>query len=225
MASTSPSSDGNSQPGAELPDLPATGPLQALANAGWQIRLTTGLAAIALGVVIFAWPRETLQVVGVLFGVYLLLTGVFELASAFGAHIPRHLRALHFLTGALSVLLGLLCLRGTLESILLLALWIGFSWLLRGVMTTATAASSDAMPARGWMLFSGIIGMLAGIVLIVSPFTSIAALTLVTGVMAVVLGVIEVFHAIRLRVEIGRLPTGTHAKRRPVLGSRPHPQH
>jgi uncharacterized membrane protein HdeD (DUF308 family) len=195
-----------------------------LANLGWQILLTTGLAAIALGVVVLVWPEETLRVVGVLFGVYLLVIGVFQLAAAFGTHVPGHLRALHFLTGALSVLLGLICFRGTLQSLLLLALWIGFSWLLRGIMVTATAASAEAMPARGWMLFSGIIGTLAGIVLIVSPFTSIAALTLVTGIMAIVLGVVEVFHAVRMRVEVGRLAPGA-AERRPLFRSHPHPQH
>ena len=54
-----------------------------------------------------------------LFGIYLLVTGVFQLAAAFGTHVPGHLRALHFITGALSVVLGLICFRGTLESILL----------------------------------------------------------------------------------------------------------
>ncbi|KUO10530.1 HdeD family acid-resistance protein [Streptomyces sp. DSM 15324] len=209
----------------EPQDAPLTEGLGALANMGWQILLTTGLATIALGIVIFAWPEETLQVVGVLFGIYLLVTGVFQLAAAFGTHVPRHLRVLHFLTGALSVLLGLICFRGTLQSVFLLALWIGFSWLLRGIMVTAAAASAEDMPARGWQLFYGIISVLAGIVLIVSPFTSIAALTLAVGVMAVVLGVVEVFQAIRMRVEVGRLaPSGTAAQRRPLF-HRPHPQH
>ncbi|MGW0630846.1 HdeD family acid-resistance protein [Streptomyces sp. NPDC002758] len=228
MASPSDSTSGTGPPrprGTEPQDASVTESLGALANMGWQILLTTGLAAIALGVVVLAWPKETLRVVGVLFGIYLLVTGVFQLAAAFGTHVPGHLRALHFLTGALSVLLGLICFRGTLQSILLLALWIGFSWLLRGTTTTATAASAPAMPARGWMLFSGIIGMLAGIVLIVSPFTSIAALTLAAGIMAIVLGVVEVFHAIRMRVEAGRLAPGAAAERRPLFRSQPHPQH
>ncbi|KOT90127.1 membrane protein [Streptomyces rimosus subsp. pseudoverticillatus] len=225
MTSPSSSSGSDSPYGTGPPGASSAGPLGAVANAGWQILLTTGLAAIALGVVIFAWPRETLRVVGVLFGVYLLVTGVFQLAAAFGTHVPGHLRALHFVTGALSVLLGLLCFRGTLESLLLLALWIGFGWLLRGVMTTVTAVSAEAMPARGWMLFSGIIGMLAGIVLIVSPLTSIAALTLVAGAMAVVLGVMEVVHAVRLRLEAGRLVSSARVGRRPSFGSQPHPEH
>ncbi|MFG2395780.1 HdeD family acid-resistance protein [Streptomyces lydicus] len=211
--------------GTEPPGAPLDGSMAAVANMGWQILLTTGLAAIALGVLVLAWPQETLRVVGVLFGIYLLIIGVFQLAAAFGTHVPGHLRALHFLTGALSVLLGLICFRGTLQSILLLALWIGFSWLLRGTMVTATAASAPNTPARGWMLFTGIIGMLAGIVLIVSPVASIGALTLVAGIMAIVLGLIEVFHAIRMRIEAGRLASGTPAERRPLFRSQPHPQH
>ncbi|MEU6389390.1 HdeD family acid-resistance protein [Streptomyces sp. NPDC046939] len=225
MTSSSSSSGSGSSYGGGSPEFSAAGPLAVVAGMGWQILLITGLAAIALGVVIFAWPAETLRVVGVLFGVYLLITGVFQLAAAFGTHVPGHLRALHFVTGALSVLLGLLCFRSTLESLLLLALWIGFGWLLRGVMTTVTAASAEVMPARGWMLFSGIIGMLAGIVLIVSPFTSIAALTLVTGVMAVVFGVMEAAHAVRMRLEAGRSASGVPAGGRPSFASRPHPGH
>lgn len=225
MTSPSNSSGAGRPPGTEPQETPIVEGLGALANLGWQILLTTGLAAIALGAVVLAWPAETLRVVGVIFGIYLLVTGVFQLAAAFGTHIPRHLRALHFLTGAISVLLGLICFRGTLESILLLALWIGFGWLLHGIMVTATAASTPAVPARGWMLFSGIIGIMAGIVLIVSPFASIAALTLAVGILAIVLGMVEVFHAIRMRVEVGRLAAGSTAERRHLFRSQPHPQH
>ncbi|MGI5256060.1 HdeD family acid-resistance protein [Streptomyces angustmyceticus] len=202
--------------------------LTALANMGWQFLLTTGLAAIALGVIALAWPSQTLRVVGVLFGIYLLAIGVFQLAAAFGTHVPRHLRVLHFVTGAISVLLGLVCFRGTLESILLLALWIGFGWLIRGIMMTATAASAEGIPARGWQVCLGILTTLAGIVLIVLPFGSIAALTFVVGIMAIVLGVVEVFHALKLRAEVGRhLTSGSAPKRRTLFhsGPRPHPQH
>jgi uncharacterized membrane protein HdeD (DUF308 family) len=182
-----------------------SGPLGVLANITWQFLLAAGVAAIALGVLVLAWPGETLAVVGALFGIYLLVTGVFQLAGAFGTHVPGHLRALSFITGALSVLLGLLCFRGAAESILLLALWIGFGWLLRGIMQTAVAISTEGLPARGWQLFLGIITALAGVVLIVSPFGSIAALTLVTGIWLIVLGVVEVIHGVQLRIRAGRL--------------------
>ncbi|MEV5956078.1 HdeD family acid-resistance protein [Streptomyces sp. NPDC051987] len=225
MTSPSASPTPPSAPGAESREAPLAGGMAALANMGWQILLTMGVATIALGVVALVWPGATLRVVGVLFGVYLLVTGVFELAAAFGAHVPGHLRVLHFVTGALSVLLGLLCFRGTLESILLLALWIGFSWLLRGTLETAAAASAPDMPARGWHVAFGVIGALAGIVMIVMPFASIATLTLVVGVMAIVVGLTEVVRAVRTRVEIGRSAPASVAQRRSAFHTRPHPQH
>ena len=200
--------------------------LGAMANLGWQSLFTIGLASIALGVIVLAWPGETLRVIGVLFGAFLLVSGVFQLAAAFGSHVPGHLRALHFITGALCVLLGLVCFRGTLESLLLLALWIGFGWLLRGIMMTAAAASAPDMPARGWQIFLGITTLLAGMVLIVLPFGSIAVLTLVTGIMAIVLGAIEVFHAIQLRIGVSRLTRGSATRqRRSLFHAHPHPQH
>ncbi|MEV0976561.1 DUF308 domain-containing protein [Streptomyces sp. NPDC049915] len=64
--------------------------------------------------------------------------------------------------------------------------------------------------------------MLAGVVLIVSPFTLIGTLTLV-GITAIVLGVIEVLHALRTRIEAGRPASGTAAERRPHCRSRLHP--
>ncbi|MGW3354828.1 DUF308 domain-containing protein [Streptomyces bungoensis] len=66
--------------GTEPQEGPAAEGIAALANVGWQILLTMGLATIAPGVIALVWPGETLRVVGVLFGVYLLVTGVFLLA-------------------------------------------------------------------------------------------------------------------------------------------------
>ena len=181
---------------------PVSGIPTMLANAAWQLIATAGVAAVVLGVLVLVWPGETLVLVGTLFGIYLLISGAFQIAGAFGTHVPGHLRALGLLSGALSVLLGLICFRGPMESILLLAIWIGFGWLLRGIMQIFVAMSADAMPARGWQIAFGVIGVIAGIVLISSPITSLATLTLLAGIWLVVLGVIEVIHAFQLRTRL-----------------------
>ncbi|MCX4823146.1 DUF308 domain-containing protein [Streptomyces sp. NBC_01142] len=175
------------------------GALGTLAKRAWQVLLGAGIAAIALGACILAWPEATLVVVGALFGVYLLVNGAFQLAGAFGSHVPGSMRVLHFVTGALSVLLGLLCFRGAAQSLFLLALWIGFGWLLRGIMLVVVAVSTEGLPARGWQVFLGAVTLLAGVVLIIFPFGSLAALALVSGLWLIVLGVVEVVYALRLR--------------------------
>ncbi|WP_235483057.1 HdeD family acid-resistance protein [Streptomyces roseoverticillatus] len=199
-----------------------------LANAGWQVLVSAGVLSVALGAVVLAWPKASLTVVGVLFGIYLLAMGVFQLAGAFGTHIPAHMRALGFVSGGLCVLLGLVAFRGPAQSVLLLALWIGFGWLLRGFMLTGTALSVPALPARGWQVFLGIVSILAGIVVITSPFASIAVLTMVVGIMLIVMGAIEVGHGIRLRTRLGKLSApGAQRGSRGGHGHRwhPHPQH
>ncbi|MGO4749243.1 HdeD family acid-resistance protein [Streptomyces sp. 2MCAF27] len=217
---------GTAQRGERPPEYesPFAGALGMLSNATWQVMVTTGVIAIALGVMVLAWPGETLAVLGALFGAYLLVTGIFQLAGAFGAHVPGHLRVLSFISGALAVLLGLLCFRGPAQSILLLALWIGFAWLIRGVMMTAAAISQEGLPARGWQIFLGVISMLAGIILIVAPFGSITALAVVAGIWLLALGVIEVFHGVQLRVQLGHHPPREAAHRSHFPRFRPHPQ-
>ncbi|GAA2352405.1 HdeD family acid-resistance protein [Streptomyces cuspidosporus] len=206
------------------PESPFAGPLGMLSDAAWQVMVTAGVVAIVLGVIVLAWPGTTLAVLGALFGAYLLISGIFQLAGAFAAHVPGHLRVLSFVSGGLAVLLGLLCLRGPAQSVLLLALWIGFSWLLRGVMLTAAAISHEQLPARGWQIFFGIISILAGIILIVAPFGSIAALTAVAGIWLLALGVIEVIHGIQLRMQLGHHPPRTAEHRAHFRHFRPHPQ-
>ncbi|WP_435242504.1 HdeD family acid-resistance protein [Streptomyces cucumeris] len=199
------------------------GLLGVLSDAAWQVLVTAGLVAIGLGIIVLAWPGATLVVVGVLFGTYLLVSGIFQLAGAFGSHVPRHLRVLGFVSGALCVLLGLLCFRGPAQSILLLALWIGFGWLLRGVMLTAMAISAEGLPARGWQIALGLISALAGVLLIVLPFGSITALAVTAGVWLLALGAIEVVHGIQLRMGRGHRPA-RGAGRGLHFRSQPHPQ-
>ena len=193
---------------AHAPEPPFEGPLHTLAQAAWQVVLLTGVASLVLGVLVLVWPDVSLLAAGVLFGVYLLISGVFQLVAAFGTHRTTALRVLAFVSGALSILLGLFCLRGPMRSVLLLALWIGIGWLIRGITQTLAAASDRSMPARGWQIFLGVLTFAAGIVLIDSPFESVAVLTLVGGIWLVVVGAVEIITALSIRTRAREVPLG-----------------
>ncbi|KDN81969.1 HdeD family acid-resistance protein [Kitasatospora cheerisanensis] len=182
------------------------GPFQQLARLAWQAVLTGGLISLALGVVVLVWPKQTLWVVGVLFGLYLLVIGVVQLVAAFGTHASTALRVLAFVSGAICVLLGLLCFRSAAQSILLLALWIGIGWLFRGITQLAAVASDPLMPARGWQGFIGTLNLLAGIVLMVWPAHSITALAILAGCGLLVIGVAEIVAALQIRSGAKQFP-------------------
>ncbi|MET9351036.1 HdeD family acid-resistance protein [Streptomyces termitum] len=184
------------------------GPLGMLAGAAWQALMLAGGIALVLGVMVLVWPHASLVVAGVLFGLYLLLSGVLQLVAAFGTHTTTALRVMAFISGALSILLGLFCFRGTMQSILLLGLWIGIGWLFRGITQTVAAASDPGMPARGWQIFLGVVSALAGIVLIVSPLESVAVLTLLVGIWLIAVGAVEIVTGFQVRARARRLPPG-----------------
>ncbi|AUY49057.1 HdeD family acid-resistance protein [Streptomyces sp. CB01881] len=187
---------------------PVQGPLAQLAKAAWQVLLFAGLVSLALGIVVFVWPKQTLLVVGVLFGLYLLIIGIVQLVAAFGTHATTALRVLAFISGAICVLLGLLCFRDAARSVLLLAIWIGIGWLFRGITQLVVAISDEAMPARGWQAFAGAANTLAGVLLIVWPVGSITALTVLAGCWLLFLGLIEIVTALRIHSQAKRIPSG-----------------
>ncbi|WP_405949147.1 HdeD family acid-resistance protein [Streptomyces prunicolor] len=194
------------RPPHDSPEPEFEGPLFALSKAAWQVVLLTGVASLILGVLVLVWPGASLFAAGILFGVYLLISGVFQLVAAFGTHRATSLRVLAFISGALSIVLGLFCFRGPMQSILLLALWIGIGWLIRGITQTLAALHDKTMPARGWQIFLGIVTFIAGIVLIDSPFRSVAVLTLVCGIWLVAVGVVEIITAVRMRGLAKKVP-------------------
>lgn len=170
-------------------------PLERVARQGWLFLLGLGVVAIIVGVIVLSWPGETLRVVGVLFGIFLLVSGVAEILLAFTPGLRGGARFLSVLTGAFSILLGLISFRGAAESILLLALWIGFGWLITGITRAVAAGSAPYIPYRGWQIAGGILLAIGGIVVIVSPFASIFALAIFSGIWLIIIGIWQIVEA------------------------------
>lgn len=165
----------------------------------WKSTLASGVIAVILGILVLAWPGITILVAAIFFGAYLLVIGVTQVIFAFSLHVSAGGRVLLFVSGAAALILAVLCFRSLQDSILLLAIWIGVGFIFRGVATAISAINDSELPGRGWEIFIGVISLLAGVVLLASPFGSIGALTIVVGIWLIVLGVFEVVSAIGIR--------------------------
>ena len=186
----------------------------------WISAILFGALAVILGVVILVWPGPSIVVAAVLFGVYLVMSGVamvilaFALPAASGAS-----RFLYFISGAVSVILGILAFRhfGEGYAILLLAIWIAVGFIFRGVSAVALAISYPRFPGRGWSIFFGIISTLAGVVVLAYPFDSIVTLALVVGIWLIILGVMEVISAFGMRSDVKKAENITGTPDRPAF--------
>lgn len=174
--------------------------MQKYLGRSWGLVLAFALATIALGVMIMVWPEETVVVLAVLMGLYLIFSGIFQLVASFTADgAGTGLRVFSAIAGTVSILLGIFAFRSVAHAVAILALLIGFGWLLRGISEVVEGIADKGMPGRGWVIVLGVLSTLAGIVVLAWPAASLSVLIWVTGIWLVVLGLFELFAAFALR--------------------------
>jgi len=84
-------------------------------------------------------------------------------------------------------------------AVLLLSLWIGIGFIFQGVSGVAVGIGESELPGRGWYIVAGIISVIAGLVVLVWPFDSIAVLTLAAGIWLVIIGITHIVQAFQTR--------------------------
>jgi uncharacterized membrane protein HdeD (DUF308 family) len=166
----------------------------------WWWPAIFGVISIIAGVLALAWPGPTLIVLAVLFGIELIVWGLFRLVGAltFG-EAGGGARTLWAILGILSLLIGFYALRHIVITVLSLGLLLGIFWLVDGIGLLVSAVEHRDMPGRGWSIFSGILGIIAGLVLLVWPALSILTLAILAGIWLIVVGVMQISVAVQLR--------------------------
>jgi uncharacterized membrane protein HdeD (DUF308 family) len=163
--------------------------------------LGLGLVTLTLGVVVLVWPGKSVVVAGALFGVYLLSSGIAQAVAAFTVDVYGGSRVLLFLSGALSVALGVFAFHDFNDgaAVWLLATWIGVGFIFQGVAQTVLAINHRELPERSWHIFMGVLSIIAGMVVIGLPISSIVVLAIVAGVWLVVIGTAQIVWAVKAR--------------------------
>jgi uncharacterized membrane protein HdeD (DUF308 family) len=110
-----------------------------------------------------------------------------------------------------SVILGVLAFRhfGEGYAIALLAIWIAFGFIFRGMTALASVFSTRQFPGRGWAIFFGVISIIAGLVMLAYPFDSIATLAVVVGIWLIILGAMEVISGLGIRSDVKHVEKAT----------------
>ena len=175
------------------------GPMAGMAD-HWGLLLTYGLLTVGFGIVLAAWPDETLKVVAVLIGIQFIITGVFRLVLAIASRsMDTGSRALVGLFGALALVIGLLCLRDPVQTILVVGILLGIWWLAAGLIDVIGAFRDEGSERRGWDLAMGAITAVLGLFLLINPEVSLGVLVVVICVWLFCYGFLAIVAALVLR--------------------------
>lgn len=166
----------------------------------WGWILAFGVLGILAGLAVLFFTNDALLVIAVAFGAWLLVSGIFRFFATFAVPMENGwVRALYAILAVFSVAVGVYLLVHPTLSLLVLTLTIGIFWLFHGNMELFIGAGTPGLPNRGWMIFSGLLGILAGVIIVISPGTSVLALTLVLGIWLIAYGLTLVFGAFKVR--------------------------
>ncbi len=191
-----------------MPENESAGRGGSLADGARLTVLATGIGSVVLGVLIAVWPDKTERMAELLFGLYLLSSGAMPLIIAIGARFAAALRMFVFFSGVVSMALAVMAFHSA-NSILLLAVWIGLGWAVRGIAQATVSVWADELPEGGWQEIFGLLTMLVGFTMIALPFDSLEVLGMAAGGCAIVIGMLEILTVARGRgeaTEIARIP-------------------
>jgi uncharacterized membrane protein HdeD (DUF308 family) len=110
-------------------------------------------------------------------------------------------RTLVVVVTALSFLVALLILRRPLQTLLVVTLLIGATWVVRGVLDMVTAIPGGG-PHRGWSFVFGLLSLVAGVVVLANPGISLATFVWISGIWMIAYGIVIVAsHFMRSRAQ------------------------
>lgn len=168
----------------------------------WAWALAFGILTVVAGLVVIFLPGLSLLAIAILFGAQLLLNAVFLFVGAFAVSVESGwLRALTALLAALSFVAGIYLIRHPMISLLVLAVVLGVFWIFHGSIQLFVAIGHSEAQGRGWTLASGVLGIIAGLIVLLYPGISLVALTVVLGIWLIVYGVLMIVRAFGARSE------------------------
>ena len=156
----------------------------------WRRLMIAGVLDVVIGVLALAWPAITVLALALLLGIVLLISGIAALAFV-------RVSAWSAVVGVVSIIAALICFvhpgAGVFAILFGAALW----FLFTGFADLAIAMS--ARSGRGYWWVLGVLSVIAGIVMLVSPGIALVTVALVVGLSFLIRGMIELGVGWRVR--------------------------
>ena len=165
--------------------------------ASWQATLVLGVLTLIFGIIVSFHPSGSLNVVAVLFGVLMILSGIFHLVRIFDEN-ERH-RVWTGVAGLLSIVIGVVLIRHLHLTVALVGLVVGITWIVQGLSALIGGIGGGDREGRAWWIAFGVISVIAGIVVVSAPVSSLSALALLLGIWFVIMGIFEIVAGVLLR--------------------------
>lgn len=137
-------------------------PMEFIAATTWQTTLFLGVATVILGLIVSFHPSGSLNVIAVLVGILMIISGLFHLIRVFDS-AEQH-RVWLGIAGLLYVVIGVVLIRHLNLTVAVIGLIVGLTWIVsglsalfggvvgsrEGVAGGSSSVSSASLPGSWW---------------------------------------------------------------------------
>jgi uncharacterized membrane protein HdeD (DUF308 family) len=168
--------------------------------ASWQATLILGALTLILGIIVSLHPTGSLNVVAVLLGILMILSGIFHLIRVLDPEESH--RVWLGIAGLMFVVVGVVLIRHLHLSRALIGLIIGITWIVQGLAALIGGIAGNVREGKAWWITFGLVSLIAGVVVAVTPESSVTVLAVLLGIWFIIMGIFEIIGALLLRHEL-----------------------
>ena len=196
---------------------------EVLADSWWAVGLR-GLFGIAFGLICLLVPQAAILALILLFSAYMLVDGVFAMASGIKAARNGERWGLLVLEGVVDIAAGAVAFLWpaitAVAFIILIAVWA----IISGALMLGAAFTLKLDHGRWWLALGAIASVIFGIVLLLAPVVGAVVLTWWLGAYAIVFGAVLLILAFKLHSKKeereAKTPAASPAAKRPAKTAR-----
>jgi uncharacterized membrane protein HdeD (DUF308 family) len=166
----------------------------------WWLLTINGIIAIIFGALTLFLPQGTILTIAKYFGFILLLGGLILFIGAMINRRKQKPYSLLLVEGIISVVLGLVILLFTKQTLELFVIIVGIWAILIGIMQLFIMARIEGNKNdKMVLLVNGLLTLLFGILIFFNPFTAAIAFAKLVGILALAFGILLIYLSLQLR--------------------------
>ena len=180
--------------------------LKEVAGRSWIWSVIRGALAIIFGLIAFFAPIETALVLALVIGIFAIVDGVIDLVDAI-RHRGSAGMVGRIVLGIASILFGLVILFWPGRSLEVLVILVGIWSVVVGILQIVVSVGHRGDRDSGWVwgLVAGILSVLFGVLVMISPSAGLVTIIWIVGIYAILFGIALIAFGVTLRRYAGRV--------------------
>lgn len=165
----------------------------------WWVYVLRGILAVAFGFMALAWPGLTLNILILLFGIYVFLEGLLTIAFAVKSKKEKNWW-LPLLEGLAGIVIGVFAFVWPALTAIAFLIFIAVWAILTGIFEIAASVQLRKEMTGEWVLgLAGILSILVGLLLISNPGAGALAVVWLIGFYALLFGILMAYLGFKVR--------------------------